>query len=237
MKNQKSAVAVNARKAYLPTKTPELPSARRVKDLLSRMTLEEKAAQMMCVWQSKAETMLDAEGNFDFAEGEEVVSQWPRTGTSGPAERCRRRQRCPQHGRADQCHPEILPREQPSGNSGDVSRGVPARARCAGRNKFSAAHCAGSDLQPRAGGVAVHDDGSRSASARRASRTHTGGRRGPRASLGACRGDLWRRSLTSFRDWESRQCAASRETRTSGTSSMCWPRSSTLWDTGSRNRA
>ncbi len=66
MKNQKSAVAVSARKASSPYKEAKLPSARRVKDLLSRMTLEEKAAQMMCVWQSKAETMLDAEGNFDF---------------------------------------------------------------------------------------------------------------------------------------------------------------------------
>ena len=30
------------------------------------MTLEEKAAQMVCVWQKKAELLLDAEGNFDF---------------------------------------------------------------------------------------------------------------------------------------------------------------------------
>jgi beta-glucosidase len=30
------------------------------------MTLEEKAAQMMCVWQRKAETLLDAGGNFDL---------------------------------------------------------------------------------------------------------------------------------------------------------------------------
>jgi beta-glucosidase len=30
------------------------------------MTLEEKAAQMMCVWQKKAETLLDAQGNFDL---------------------------------------------------------------------------------------------------------------------------------------------------------------------------
>jgi beta-glucosidase len=29
------------------------------------MTLEEKAAQMMCVWQQKAQTLLDAQGNFD----------------------------------------------------------------------------------------------------------------------------------------------------------------------------
>src|SRR5947209_11313021 len=41
------------------------PLAQRVKDLLSRMTLEEKAAQMVCVWQKKAETLVDADGNFD----------------------------------------------------------------------------------------------------------------------------------------------------------------------------
>jgi len=42
-----------------------LPSARRVKDLMSRMTLEEKAAQMLCIWQKKPETLVDADGNFD----------------------------------------------------------------------------------------------------------------------------------------------------------------------------
>jgi beta-glucosidase len=51
-----------------PYKNPRLPASRRVKDLLSRMTLGEKAAQMMCVWQKKAETMLDANGNFDLAK-------------------------------------------------------------------------------------------------------------------------------------------------------------------------
>ncbi len=34
-----------------PYKNPAAPAARRVKDLLARMTLEEKAAQMMCAWQ------------------------------------------------------------------------------------------------------------------------------------------------------------------------------------------
>ena len=48
-----------------PYKNAALPAERRVKDLLSRMTLEEKAAQMMCVWQKKAETLVDADGNFD----------------------------------------------------------------------------------------------------------------------------------------------------------------------------
>jgi beta-glucosidase len=38
----------------------------RVKDLLSRMTLEEKAAQMMCVWQEKAGTLINEQGDFDL---------------------------------------------------------------------------------------------------------------------------------------------------------------------------
>lgn len=47
-------------------KNASLASARRTKDLLSRMTLEEKAAQMMCIWQKKPETLVDADGNFDL---------------------------------------------------------------------------------------------------------------------------------------------------------------------------
>ncbi len=40
----------------------------RVDDLLRRMTLPEKAAQMMCVWQEKATKLVDAHGNFDVAK-------------------------------------------------------------------------------------------------------------------------------------------------------------------------
>src|SRR5581483_1452495 len=47
---------------------PALPPAQRAKDLLKRMTLEEKAAQMMCVWQQKADTLIDEHGNFDEAK-------------------------------------------------------------------------------------------------------------------------------------------------------------------------
>ena len=38
----------------------------RTKDLLARMSLKEKAAQMMCVWQQKADTLVDASGQFDL---------------------------------------------------------------------------------------------------------------------------------------------------------------------------
>jgi len=46
-------------------KNASLPSEQRLKDLLSRMTLEEKAAQMLCIWQQKPATLVDADGNFD----------------------------------------------------------------------------------------------------------------------------------------------------------------------------
>ncbi|HEX9046193.1 MAG TPA: beta-glucosidase, partial [Verrucomicrobiae bacterium] len=49
-------------------KNPAAPAARRVKDLLARMSLEEKAAQMVCVWQEKAAKLVDAQGNFDPAK-------------------------------------------------------------------------------------------------------------------------------------------------------------------------
>lgn len=46
-------------------KNPRLPIERRLKDLLSRMTLQEKAAQMLCVWQKKSEMLVGADGQFD----------------------------------------------------------------------------------------------------------------------------------------------------------------------------
>lgn len=50
----------------LPYRDASLPAEQRVADLLARMTLEEKAAQMMCVWQKKGETLVDAAGAFDL---------------------------------------------------------------------------------------------------------------------------------------------------------------------------
>jgi beta-glucosidase len=68
-----SAVASPARKSAPPAyKNPALPSARRVKDLLSCMTLEEKAAQMLCVWQEKAQKLVDEKGDFDLAKAKKA---------------------------------------------------------------------------------------------------------------------------------------------------------------------
>ena len=53
-------------KETFPYQDPDLAAERRVKDLLSRMTLEEKAAQMRCIWRKKSETLVDDEGNFSL---------------------------------------------------------------------------------------------------------------------------------------------------------------------------
>ena len=63
-KTLRSAASKKAK--TLPYKNLSLPSAKRVKDLLSRMTLEEKAAQMLCIWMQKTQTLVDADGNFDL---------------------------------------------------------------------------------------------------------------------------------------------------------------------------
>ena len=46
-------------------RNPKLSVERRVKDLLSRMTLKEKVAQMLCIWQQKSNTLVDEMGRFD----------------------------------------------------------------------------------------------------------------------------------------------------------------------------
>jgi beta-glucosidase len=56
-------------------RNPALPTARRVEDLLGRMTLEEKVAQMLCMWNAKRQ-ITDARGRFDPARAPE----WFRVG-------------------------------------------------------------------------------------------------------------------------------------------------------------
>jgi beta-glucosidase len=52
-------------------KDPQAPVDARVNDLLSRMTLQEKVAQMSCIWQRKSDVE-DANGNFDPAKASRV---------------------------------------------------------------------------------------------------------------------------------------------------------------------
>ena len=71
--NSSNSTRNAARKASLvPYRNPALSAEKRVKDLLSRMTLEEKAAQMLCIWQKKPQTLVDADGNFDLAKAKQA---------------------------------------------------------------------------------------------------------------------------------------------------------------------
>src|SRR5215813_6064320 len=64
-------------------KNPKKPVKDRVKDLLARMTLDEKAAQMMCVWQQKAQTLVNAEGNFDLQKAQAAFKKGDGIGQVG----------------------------------------------------------------------------------------------------------------------------------------------------------
>nr|AGU10570.1 Glycosyl hydrolase family 3 N terminal domain [uncultured organism] len=59
--------------ASAPYKDPSLAVDKRVDDLLGRMTLEEKIAQMQCSWQSKTEIQ-EAKGEFSAAKAQKA---WP----------------------------------------------------------------------------------------------------------------------------------------------------------------
>lgn len=45
-------------------KNPKLPVEKRVEDLIKQMTLEEKVAQMLCIWAKKKEILVDENGNL-----------------------------------------------------------------------------------------------------------------------------------------------------------------------------
>jgi beta-glucosidase len=67
-----AALTTAAAQGTPPYKDASLPVERRVEDLLGRMTLEEKVAQTLAVWQQKR-TLVDANGQFDAAKAQPVL--------------------------------------------------------------------------------------------------------------------------------------------------------------------
>src|SRR5256714_15509029 len=67
-----ATASAQARAPYLDS---TLPVERRIDDLLSRMTLEEKVGQMLCLWQGKR-AITDRDGRFDPAR----APKWVRIG-------------------------------------------------------------------------------------------------------------------------------------------------------------
>jgi beta-glucosidase len=62
-----AAASAADRPDVVPYKDPSVALERRVEDLLGRMTLAEKIAQITCIWDHKKD-VLDAAGNFDAAK-------------------------------------------------------------------------------------------------------------------------------------------------------------------------
>jgi beta-glucosidase len=67
-----AAVTLTTGQAPPPYKNPQLPVEQRVADLLGRMTLEEKVAQTLSVWQQKS-ALVTADGVFDPARAVAVL--------------------------------------------------------------------------------------------------------------------------------------------------------------------
>jgi beta-glucosidase len=66
-----------------------IPVEKRVKDLLRRMTMAEKAAQMVCIWNGKVQTLLDSAGNFDMPKASESFGHGNGLGQVGrPGDSC-----------------------------------------------------------------------------------------------------------------------------------------------------
>jgi len=57
-------------------KNPAAPAEKRVRDLLKRMTLQEKIGQMLCVWQQKSTTLLNNAGEFDPEKAKAAFKRW-----------------------------------------------------------------------------------------------------------------------------------------------------------------
>jgi beta-glucosidase len=68
MSDEPSHAAAVAQEELLEYKNPEASIEHRVADLLSRMTLEEKVAQMLCVWNQKKTILQDEEGKLTLSK-------------------------------------------------------------------------------------------------------------------------------------------------------------------------
>src|SRR5436305_2596325 len=72
VKSSTSNRGASRRAGVAPYRNPALSAEKRVKDLLSRMTLQEKVAQMLCICQQNPPKLVDADGNFDPAKAKQA---------------------------------------------------------------------------------------------------------------------------------------------------------------------
>jgi beta-glucosidase len=103
-KTRNTILRVKAKNAFRRVKLPPykdsgLSADARVKDLLARMTLEEKAAQMMCVWQGKPQKLVDENGCFDLTKAKDAFKDGCGIGQVGRPSDAGAEFSAPEHGR------------------------------------------------------------------------------------------------------------------------------------------
>ena len=64
MSDKSGTPSATVSQVSIPYKNPALPINQRVSDLLKRMTLKEKVAQMLGIWRIKNEHLIDADGQL-----------------------------------------------------------------------------------------------------------------------------------------------------------------------------
>ncbi|HTM36808.1 MAG TPA: glycoside hydrolase family 3 N-terminal domain-containing protein, partial [Terriglobales bacterium] len=72
---KKSTAPQGKTPSLLPYRNPKLPVEKRVRDLLSRMTLEEKAAQMVCLWRERPQSLLNQDGDLDLVKAKSAYKK------------------------------------------------------------------------------------------------------------------------------------------------------------------
>jgi len=68
MTEKNTSTQVLSKESLANYKNPQFSIEERVEDLINRMTLEEKIAQMLCLWDQKQTVMINAEGDIDLSE-------------------------------------------------------------------------------------------------------------------------------------------------------------------------
>ena len=182
-------------------KDPAQPIKARVADLVSRMTLEEKVAQLQAIWQ-REDQIQDAAGRFDPAHAPAAPRTRPRRDRRGRAKSPStptgpRVAHGARGGRVRQCRAEVGDREHAPRHSRDVPRRSAARARRAGRHLVSRADRARPARWDPALVERVMSVAAREARARGvAARALAGRRSRSRSALGTLRGDVRRGSVS-----------------------------------------
>ena len=146
--------------ASAPYRDASLPIDQRVADLVARMTLAEKAAQMTCVWQQKATKLLDAEGNFDLAKARENFGHGHELGQVGRPSDAGGGKNARQTAELTNAIQKFFVEESRLGIPVVFHEECLHGQAAIDATSFSQPIGLGSDVRPGPGGAALHDDGS-----------------------------------------------------------------------------